>query len=439
MVVNSKNLHRTHYSTEISKEIDGKNVTVFGWVENIRDLGRIQFITMRDKEGKIQITIPKKKVTSDILDKVKSVRKQFVLGVDGLVKVSKEAPRGIEILPTRIKILGKSLQPLPLDPTGKMPADLDVRLDERLLDLRRPECRAIFKIRHEALKSIRNYFIEYDYTEIQTPRIIGAATEGGAALFPLNYFGEEAYLAQSPQLYKEELITVFEKVYEIGPFFRAEKSHTRRHLNEFISIDMEEAFATSSDVMRVQEELIAQAVNKVKKSCETELKMLKRELKSPKLPFRRYSYNEILEQLSNKGIKIEWGKDLTTEAYRELGKLHKGEFYFITDWPMSSRPFYIKPKEDDPKISLAFDFMYEWIEITSGGARVDSKDLLLQRLKDKGLNPEDFDFHLKTFKYGMPPHAGWGMGLDRFIMVITGKKNLREVVLFPRDRFRLRP
>jgi nondiscriminating aspartyl-tRNA synthetase len=439
MAQTSSNFKRSHYSIEITEKIQGKTVTILGWVENIRDLGKIQFITLRDKKGQVQITIPKKEIKEDIINKAKSIKKQFVLRIDGLVKISKEAPRGVEIIPSSIEILAESKQPLPLDPTGKMPADLDVRLDERILDLRRPECRAIFNIKNETLKSIRNYFVQHDYVEVQTPRIIGAAAEGGATLFSLDYFDDKAHLAQSPQLYKEELITVYEKVYEIGPFFRAEKSHTRRHLSEFISIDMEEAFTTSSDVMNVQEELIAQAIKDVKENCKNELKILGTKLDNPQLPFKRYSYSDIIEQLTRIGFKIKWGEDLTTEACRELGKLHKKEFYFITDWPMSTRPFYIKPNEADPKISLAFDFMYEWIEITSGGSRVDSKEYLLQRLRKQGLDPKAFDFHLKIFDYGMPPHAGWGMGLDRFIMVLTGKMNLRDVVLFPRDRTRLRP
>ncbi len=430
---------RTHYSDEISKELEGEKVTVLGWAENVRDLGSIQFITLRDRKGRIQITIPKKAVSVEVFEEAKGIRKQFALGVSGVVKRSKEAPKGLEILPISLKVLGRASHPLPLEPTGKIPADLDARLNARILDLRRPECRAVFKIRHEVLKSIRNYLSEKEYIEIQTPRIIGTASEGGSALFPLRYFENEAYLAQSPELYKEELITVFEKVFEIGTFFRAEKSHTRRHLNEFISIDIEEAFATAEDVMNVQEGLIYQAINHLNENCKLELELLKRELERPKLPFKRLPYDEVLQKLEDKGLKIKWGDDLKTEASRQLGKLYKKEFYFITDWPTETRPFYIKPKEDEPKICHAFDLMYEWIEITSGGARVDSKELFIQRLKEQGLNPNSFDFHLKTYDYGMPPHAGWGMGLDRFMMVITGYENVREVVLFPRDRFRLHP
>jgi nondiscriminating aspartyl-tRNA synthetase len=435
----SKKWQRTHYSKEITEELDGRDAVVCGWAENIRDLGSIQFISLRDSKGIIQITVPKKKVSPKVFDGAKSIKQQFVLSVVGSVKANKEAPNGIEIIPSDIKIFGRAHHPLPLEPTGKIPADIDVRLNARILDLRRPECRAIFKIRHEALQSIRTYLSKQGFMEIQTPRIIGAASEGGSALFPLDYFGGKAYLAQSPELYKEELITVFEKVFEIGNFFRAEKSHTRRHLNEFISIDIEEAFASTADVMKIQEGLIAQVIEDVKKRCGEELETLNCKLEIPNLPFKRLNYKEVLEKLSEKGLEINWGEDLTTEASRLLGEMHKGEFYFVIDWPSEIRPFYIKPKEDEPKICYAFDLMYEWIEITSGGARVDTKELFIKRLNEKGLDPESFDFHLRTYDYGMPPHSGWGMGMDRFMLVLSCKKNIREVVLFPRDRYRLIP
>ena len=430
---------RTHYSSEINEELDGKSVIVCGWAENFRDLGNIQFITLRDRRGRVQITIPKKKVSTDLFDAAKSIRQQFVLGVTGVVKTNEVAPGGVEIIPSEIRIFGKSSHPLPLEPTGKIPADIDVRLNARILDLRRPECRAIFKIRHEALQSIRKYLSREGFMEIQTSRIIGAASEGGSALFPLDYFGEKAYLAQSPELYKEELVTVFEKVFEIGNFFRAEKSHTRRHLSEFISIDIEEAFASAEDVMKVQEGLIAEVIEHIIKNCDTELDILNCKLEKPDLPFKRLTYSEILEKLAKNDCKINWGEDLTTEASRILGKMYRKEFYFIIDWPSEARPFYIKPQENDSKICYAFDLMYEWIEITSGGARVDSKDLFLRRLKEQGLNPDSFEFHLRTYDYGMPPHSGWGMGMDRFMLVLSCKKNIREVVLFPRDRYRLVP
>jgi len=274
--------------------------------------------------------------------------------------------------------------------------------------------------------------------EVHTPRIIGSATEGGAALFSVDYYKREAYLAQSPQLYKEQLVIDFEKVFEIGPFFRAEMSHTRRHISEFVSIDIEQAFASAEDVMQTLEQLVHFICEEVNDHCVKELKVLKHRLEVPEKSFRRFTYDQILKELKKKGIEIPWGEDVPTQALRTLGKLHP-YYYWITDWPTKARPFYIKPRADKPRLCEAFDLMWSWIELASGGTRVDSKDVLTQRLKDQGLNPDSFKFHLQAFDFGMPPHAGWALGLERFAMVLTGKYNIREVTLFPRDRFRLTP
>jgi aspartyl-tRNA synthetase len=279
---------------------------------------------------------------------------------------------------------------------------------------------------------------EQGFTEVHTPRIIASATEGGAALFHVDYFEHKAFLAQSPQLYKEQLVVAFDRVFEIGSFFRAEESHTRRHLSEFVSIDIEQGFATADDVMRVLEETVHHVCEAVKKHCQRELKILKHKIEVPETPFKRFTYDEIIEKLKKEGTEISWGEDIPTQAFRTLGKLHP-YFYYITDWPTKSKPFYIKPRDDNPEISEAFDLMWRWIELASGGTRVHLKDLLIKRLKEQGLNPESFRFHLRAFDYGMPPHAGWAAGLERVMMMLTGKQNIREVVLFPRDRFRLTP
>ncbi len=429
---------RTHYSSEIKSELDGKEVIVLGWVLDIRDLGGIRFIILRDKMGTVQITIPKNKVSKEVLEKSGNLQRQFSIGVKGVVKKTEITPRGVEIIPKEIKILGVSKHPLPLDITGRTPAEIDTRLDARVLDLRREENQAIFKIQHVVLNATRSFLSERGFIEVHTPRIIASATEGGAALFPVKYFEHEAYLAQSPQLYKEQLTISFEKVFEIGVFFRAEESHTRRHLSEFISIDIEEAFATAEDVMKVLEELVHHICKIVTENCRDELNILGSKVKVPKIPFKRFTYNSVLKELSREGIEIPWGEDIPTPALRKLGKLHP-YFYFITDWPTKSKPFYIKPYDNNPDICEAFDLMHSWIEVASGGTRIHDKELLVKRLVEQGLNPESFKFHLQTFDYGMPPHAGWAVGLARLMMILTGKKNIREVVLFPRDRFRLTP
>lgn len=436
MTCSSPRLKRTHYSKEVSPQLDGKEVVVCGWVERVRDLGGIVFVILRDREGKVQITVSKK--NKELYEKAKKLGKEYVIAVRGTVKAMENAPGGAEVIPQELVILNTATSPLPLDPSGKTDANLDTRLDNRVLDLRRPKVNAIFRIRHNVLRFIREFLLEEGFIEVQTPKIIAAATEGGADLFPISYYEREAFLSQSAQLYKEQLSSVFEKVFEIGPCYRAEESRTVRHLSEIYVVDVEVAFADARDVMELLERLIYHVFRRTAEECAEELSVLERSLDIQKPPFPRYTYSEILEMLKKSGIPMAWGEDIPTPAYRELGKMIKG-FYFITEWPTRGKPFYIKPTEDNPEICEAFDLMYEWIELASGGTRIHEKELLTKRLKEQGLSPLSFDFHLKTFDWGMPPHAGWGLGLDRLLMVITGVENIRECVFYPRDRDRLVP
>ncbi|MBS7616477.1 aspartate--tRNA(Asn) ligase [Candidatus Bathyarchaeota archaeon] len=432
------NWRRTHHTVDVKPELDGQEVTLFGWVQEIRDLGGIRFIILQDREGTVQITVPRKKVSGEVLSKSDALQKRFSIGVKGTVQKTEITPRGVEVIPKEIKIFSTASPQLPMDITGKVPANLEVRLDARALDLCREENIAVFKIQHAAVEAIRSFLFEKGFIEVHTPRIIASATEGGAALFPVNYFETKAFLAQSPQLYKEQLVMSLEKVFEIGPFFRAEESHTRRHLSEFVSIDIEQAFATAEDVMQLLEQLMQHACKVVKEKCRRELATLKHRLEVPEVPFKRLTYTKVLEDLKNEGVEIPWGEDIPTPAFRTLGKVHP-YFYFITDWPTHSKAFYIKPRDDNPELCEGFDLMWRWIELSSGGTRIASKELLIERLKEKGLNPESFKHHLQTFDYGMPPHAGWAIGLERLTMMLTGKRNIREVTLYPRDRFRLTP
>jgi len=429
---------RTHYSVDVKPEMDGEEVTLFGWVQEIRDLGGIRFIILQDREGTIQVTVPRKKVSSEVLSKSDVLQKRYSIGVKGVVKKTEVTPRRVEVIPKEIKIFSTAAPRLPIDITGKTPAHIDVRLDARALDLCREENIVVFKIQHTAVDAIRDFLFERGFIEVHTPRIIASATEGGAALFSVEYFERKAFLAQSPQLYKEELVMSFEKVFEIGPFFRAEESHTRRHLSEFVSIDIEQAFATAEDVMRLLEQLMQYVCKDVDEKCQRELATLKHSIEVPETPFKRLRYDDVLHDLRRERIEIPWGEDIPTPALRTLGKVHP-YFYFITDWPTRSKAFYIKPREDNPELCEGFDLMWRWIELASGGTRIASKELLIKRLKEKGLKPESFKYHLQAFDYGMPPHAGWAIGLERLTMMLTGKKNIREVTLYPRDKFRLTP
>ena len=429
---------RSNYTSQVLPDLDGKEVTLFGWVQEVRDLGGLRFIILQDREGTVQITIPKKRVAPEVLAKSDLLQKRFSFAVKGTVKKTNMTKRGVEVVPTDIKVFSTATEQLPIDITGKTPANIEVRLDARPLDLTLETSLAAFKIQHVALQAIRSFFFDKGFMEAHSPRIIASATEGGAELFGVDYFGQKAYLAQSPQLYKEELTLSFENVFEVGPFFRAEESHTRRHLSEFTSVDIEMAFADANRVMEVLEQVIHHAFKVVAEKCQAELALLGHTLEVPSLPFKRFTYTQVLEELKANGVDIPLGEDISTDAFRTLGELHP-YFYFVTDWPTHAKAFYIKPSDADPKISEGFDLMFGYIELTSGGTRICDKNQLIERLKEKGLNPESFKMHLQAFDYGMPPHAGWAIGLERLTMILTGIKNIREVTLYPRDRVRLTP
>ena len=429
---------RTGYSVNITPDMDGDEVTLFGWVQEIRDLGGIRFVILQDREGTMQVTILQKKVSAEVLSKSNALQKRYSIAVKGTVKKTNMTPRGIEVLPKEIRIFSTAIEQLPIDITGKTPALIEARLDARALDLCQESNIATFKIQHSALEAIRDFLFGKGFLEVHTPRIIASATEGGAALFSVDYFGEKAFLAQSPQLYKEQLVMSLEKVFEVGAFFRAEESHTRRHLSEFVSVDIEEAFANAEDVISLLEQLIQHTCRAVKDNCSKELAVLKHKLEVPTVPFKRLTYDEVLRHLKKTGIDVPWGEDIPTEANRVLGKLYPS-FYFITAWPTHCKAFYIKPRNDNPDVCEGFDLMWRWIELVSGGTRIAEKSLLEARLKAQGLNPEAFKHHLQAFDYGMPPHAGWAIGLERLTMMLTGKKNIREVTFYPRDRDRLTP
>ncbi len=428
------------WTGEICEDDVGKKILLFGWVHEIRDLGGLVFVILRDREGFIQITLSKKIVDPETFRTAKRLKKESVIKVVGTVKKEPKAPGGYEIIPERIEVLNESEVPLPLDVTEKVPAELDTRLDHRFMDLRRPRIHAIFRIRHQMLQSIRRFLCENGFIEVHTPKIVSTATEGGTELFPISYFEREAFLNQSPQLYKQILMSAgFDRVFEIGPIFRAEEHDTTRHLNEAISIDIEMSFTDHRGVMNILEDLIVRVYEDIAENCQRFLVLLGiNDLEIPRKPFDRITYDEALEIAGKKGEEIPWGEDLTTRALRILGEEIE-DHYFIVDWPTECKPFYAMPYEDNPKICKSFDLMKGPIELASGTQRIHRYDMLVNSIREKGLNPESFEFYLEAFRYGMPPHAGWGLGAERLLMSILGLKNIREAVLFPRDRHRLIP
>jgi len=426
-------ISRTHLIEDLNSSMEGQDVLFGGWVVDLRKLGKMAFLTVRDVTGMCQVI-----VKGDSMNLLEGLNRQSVVRISGKVQSSKAKDFDFEISATEIQILAKAEYPLPIDPIGRLESDIDNRLNSRALDMRNQKTASIFKLRSQVLASIRETLIKRKFIEINTPKIIGSASEGGADLFSLDYFGKQGYLAQSPQLYKEQMTIGLERVFEISSFYRAEKSHTGRHLSEFTSVDIEAAMMDYTDVMDVLESIVVDVFKNTAENSKTEQKEIGHEIKVPNSPFERVTYTQALEELGGMDIKLEFGEDLQDSHLRSLGEKHPG-FFFLTDWPMKLKPFYIHEKDDDPTLSRSFDLQYGYLELSSGGRRLHDPEQLRSRLKEQDLDPTSFEEHLKTFGWGMPPHSGWGMGLDRLMTVLIGIDNVREVVLYPRDPDRLKP
>ena len=435
IVEDLNNLRRTRRTSEITDK--DTEVVLMGWVHETRDLGGVKFFLLRDREGTAQILFKKGKTTPELMEKFANLGKEDVVAVKGMIQKNPKAPGGFEVLPSELKILNQA-EVLPLDVTGKTPADFDTRLNARVVDLRRRNIGAIFRVRAEILIAARNYFELNGFFEIDTPRIIATATEGGAELFPISYFNREAFLRQSPQIYKELMTACFEQVYEIGPVFRAEPSDTTRHLAEITQMDIEMGFADETDTWKALEGVIHEICKEVKANCSVELQDLGVDIRVPELPFKRISYTDMIKILQKAGLKLEWGDDIPPEAERKITELYTDPV-IIYDYPMKMKPYYIHPHLDDPKLSYGFDLIMGGIEISSGGRRIHDPELYIKMIKEKGMNPDNFESVIKFFRWGMPPHAGWSVGIDRLTMILCGLKNVKEAVLFPRDVKRLTP
>ena len=415
-----------------------KEVVLAGWVHDVRVLGGISFILLRDMTGIIQVTAPKAKVSAEIVKEISILHQEDVILVKGKVVSSKIAKRGIEVIPEQLEVVNRAETPLPLDPRGVQNTLLETRLNWRFLDFRSEASNAIFKIQSKILQNFREFFNARHYVEIQPPVIIASASEGGAELFSLKYFEKDAYLAQSPQLYKQMCAISFEKVFMVLPVFRAEKFEQPTHLNEVRQMDIEQAFSTDEDVMKVLEEFVAELIKRITLSCSEELEKIGQKLNPLRLPLKRVQYRDAIKLLRKNGEEIQVGGDFSKTQEKRLFQLLNEEAFFITGWPSEQKAFYAMPT-DDGKTSRAFDLIYRGLEIASGTQRTHLPALLIQQLKSKGLNPESFKFYVDSFRYGAPPHAGWSIGLERLTMKITGRENIRETTMFPRDRNRLSP
>ncbi len=419
---------------EVKNHIDTE-VEISGWTQNIRTMSTVLFIELRDVSGTVQGVLLKKG-NEELFETLKALQRESVLSMTGQA-VKSQAKIGYEVQIKHLDILNRAETPLPLGVVDKIESDIETRLENRFLDLRRPEKLSIFKIQSTISNSIRNFFVNSGFIEIHSPKIVAAATEGGTELFPVKYFEKSAYLSQSPQLYKEMMMSAgFDKVFEVAPAFRAEEHNTPRHINEFTSIDMEMSFVSDEGVMDVLENVVKTAYKAVSDTNERELEILGVPKPNLDYRFRRITYSEYVQMANQKGIALNDGEDLSTQVLKTVGGGIK-EFYFITRWPRELKPFYVQPY--DEKYSRGFDLQFGELEITSGAQRVHSPEVLINNLKSKGLNPDSFSFYVNTFKYGMPPHAGWAIGLERLTMVLLDIANIRETTLFPRDRTRVTP
>ena len=425
--------NRTHNIEDVNANMKDQDVILAGWVEDLRKMGKMTFLTLRDVTGITQIIL-----TDELTKAVEGITRQSVVRVTGKVQDTRARDFEYEIKANEISILAKAVHPLPIDPIGRLESHIDNRLNTRALDMRNQKTASIFKIRHHVLASLRKTLSEKKFIEITTPKIIGSASEGGANLFSLDYFGKQAYLAQSPQLYKEQMTIGLERVFEIASFYRAEKSHTGRHLSEFTSVDIEAAFMNYTDVMNVLEDLVVDTFKYVSENCKKELEIIGNKTITPDHPFEKITYSQALDELKEKDVKLEFGDDLLDSHLRILGENHPS-FYFLTDWPIKLKPFYIAEKQDNVELSESFDLQYGYLELSSGGSRLHNPEKIKSRLKEQNLDPSKFSEHLQAFDWGMPPHAGWGLGLERLLTIILGIDNVREVILYPRDPERLKP
>ena len=433
----------TAYKDSSNIAVGDGAVTIRGWVQDIRNMGGIAFLQLRDRHGIIQVTMPKKKIDADLFAALTSLSRESVVSITGEVKESNQTDLGLEVIPSSYQLHSEAGVPLPMGVVDKVNVEMDTRLNNRFMDIRKPEVKAIFELKSMMIALIEEAVRENGFIQVNTPKISAAGAEGGAELFKIKYFDKDAFLSQSPQLYKQVLMsTGLDRVFEIAPAFRAEQSNTNRHVTEFISFDGEMSWIESqNDVLAMIEEIIDHVLNGLKERGKKQLEILGKEISVPARPYPVLTYSECLKIVNDGGLPLKNGDDLGTEGEKIVGDYmakEGKELYFIVEYPEEAKPFYIMEK-DGTEFAYAFDLDYKGQEISSGGQREHRYDRLVARMEKKGLDPADFGFYLDAFKYGMPPHGGWGIGIERLLVKMLDLPNIREAILFPRDPSRLSP
>ncbi|AFH42825.1 aspartate--tRNA(Asn) ligase [Fervidicoccus fontis] len=429
---------------DVFSKNNGEKVLIAGWIEAVRIIGGVIFIVLRDRSGKVQAVI-KKNIDEKLFNEASELGSEDVVAIKGEVKEAKTSLGDREIVVEKLYTISRATKPVPIVPEDWEKTNINVRLDWRFLDLRATRNRLIFVVTDEAVNALREFYRSNGFIEVFTPKIVSEATEGGAEVFPVIYFDKPAFLAQSPQLYKQMMMAAgFERVFEVGPAYRAEKHHTNRHLTEYESVDIEMSFIDShEDVMKMVENAVIYSIKKVNEKYGSYIKQYFPRI--PEIPSNvpRITLREAHKLLENKGFKQPDPNDLDTEGERLLGEIMEKEYgsqlFFVTEYSWLYRPFYTMKKPEEPSLTRSFDLIYRGTEIVSGSQREHRADVLENQIKEKGLNVKNFEFFIKFFRYGMPPHGGAGLGLERLVQMMLGLKNIREVRLLPRDPERLSP
>ncbi|MCE7741153.1 MAG: aspartate--tRNA(Asn) ligase [Candidatus Heimdallarchaeota archaeon] len=434
-----------HKKTEISKVFSGEleEVTIAGWIQQVRDLGGLKFLQLQDRSGVVQIVLPKKKVSPEIFEI--DYQEGDILLVKGGIVANNSAPKGLEILPQDIEVLNKRAQEYPIAVTEKIETNPDKRYDYRFLDLRNRNVAQIFEIESTVAYALQEYFNKNNFLQFFSAKIVGSATESGANVFEIGYFDKKAYLAQSPQFYKQMMLMAgFEKVFEIGPVFRAEKHHTSRHLCEYTSIDFEISYIKDQvDVMKVLQGAISYTMDTIKKNRAPVLEELEVVIDDQPKEWPIVSIPKCNEILSSEGKELGLYEDLDAEAEKILGQYAKekwkSDFVFVDQYPWEVRPFYTMKDDEDPNLTKSFDLLYKGQELTTGGQREHRVDILTKQATEKDFKLKDVDSYLQFFRNGAPPHGGSGTGIERFVQKVLNLQNVREARLLPRDPSRLHP
>ena len=424
---------------------DSEETVITGWVSTVRDLGNIKFLILRSGEGLTQVIFKRGVVAERLMTLVETLSLEDVVAVRGRAISHPNAPRGIEVRPSDIWVLSKAETPLPMDVSGKITSTLDTRLDWRVLDLRRPENAAVFRIQAKIVEGMEDYLREQGYLQVFTPCLMGAPSESGAEAFPVLYFNKTAFLRQDPQLHRQLLMAAgFDKIFDLGPNWRAEPSHTPRHLCEHHACAVEFAFMEDeSDMIRVEEALVVATLQRVKEACADELELLHAAIRIPPRPFPELRFPQIYEVLEELGKPIGYGEDYDRESEMLLWKYvrekYGTDFFFVNRFPFRVKPFYVMRVDDDPRWARSVDLLYKGLELSSGGQREHRYDRIIQQLQEKEMTVESMEWFTKFFKYGVPPHGGFCLGIERLVMQLLNVGNIREVTLFPRTPERMLP